>query len=209
MSFFETIDTTRIAPLTGVSGEALMRTPAGLKRAEFIRPGDMLVTRSRGLQTVRLIWKRVVGADEMRHDADTVPVRLAARALGPMMPSRPMMLAPAHRVLVPAFMLARDAGDGGLVEARALAGGSDAAWRDRAAEGAVFYNFVFDRHEVICASGVPVESFHVTARAAAEVDEVTRHALLLRFPMLRQAQDAFPPAAYPMSPAEDYVPALV
>lgn len=210
MSFFDPITTPGAsAPLTGIAGEALVRAPTGLRRAENVRPGDLVVTQGRGLQPVRLVWRRHITAEEMRADPGAAPVRLEPRALGPMWPTRPLLLAPAHRVWVPPFMLADGAAGGGLVEARTLAGGSDAVWLDRDAEGVTFYNFVFDRHEVVPASGLPVESFHVSARAVSEVDELTRHALTLRFPVLRQEQDAFPPAALPLASEADYIPALV
>ncbi|SER81258.1 Hint domain-containing protein [Tranquillimonas rosea] len=208
MSFMERVGAADEGCLTGVSGEALLQTPCGARRAEFVRPGDLIVTRTGGLRPVRLVWTHRIGRARMQADPGTAPVRLAARALGPMMPARGFLLAPAHRVLLPGWMLEDGGADGGLLEAGALAGGTDAAWRDRAAEEVTFYNFVFDRHEVLCASGLPVETFRPRPDLLDRFDAGTRLELVRRFPALRRSEQAFPALPVPVAPAASYLAAM-
>ena len=97
---------TAIGQVLGAMGTACVRTPCGARRIENVRPGDMLVTRDNGLQTVRMVWSKTISAAEMKAEPSQAPIRLGARAIGPMMPQREMMLAPSHRVLVPGWRLA-------------------------------------------------------------------------------------------------------
>ena len=193
---------------TGVSADALLRTPAGPRRADNIRPGDLVVTRSGGLRPVRLVWTKTIRSAEMQADPSLAPVRLGLRALGPMLPQKPLTLGPDHRVLLPGWMLNGADDTGGLIEARALAGSSDAIWHDRNAAEHRFYNFVFDRHEVIVASGLPVETFHPSAETVRQVDEGTRVDLMRHFPALARNQDAFPRATHPLMRPEAYLQAI-
>ncbi|KAF0676827.1 Hint domain-containing protein [Profundibacterium mesophilum] len=208
MRHVQIMDSPKLARFTGISGDALLRTPFGARRADNIRPGDLVVTRGGGLRPVRLVWTRSIGEAEMKADPDLAPVRLAPRALGPMMPQKPLTLAPDHKVLVPGWLLEDGEESGGLIEARGLAGSSDAIWLDRDAAGSIFYNFVFDRHEVVMVSGLPVETFHPSAATVANVDEGTKVDLMRRFPALRREAEAFPQAALPVLPPAAYLQAM-
>lgn len=196
-------------PATGLAADAQLRTPCGSRRAEFIRPGDLIVTRTNGLQPVRMVWTRTVTESEITADPSLAPVCLSPRAIGPMMPQRRLTLAPAHRILVPSYMVA-DPGEGAgcLIEARELAGSSDAIHLQRDAAGVTFYNLVFDSHEIVLASGLPVETFHPSAKALDRVDGATRAELLSLFPNLRTRGEAFPAAAFRHVGADAYLPAL-
>ena len=205
MSYLHLFHDTTTMPATGLSGDAQLITPHGAKRAENVRPGDMIATRTRGLRPVRLVWTCRLQAPDMRADPARMPVRLQPRAVGPGMPTRPLILGPDHRVLAPAWML--DGAEGpGLLSARALADGGDAAWLDPDAADATLYNLVFDRHEIVLASGLPVETFHPSAAAVAGVDVDTRHALIRQFPALRGQRDAFPALPLPVAGVEAYLP---
>ncbi|MEM9432635.1 MAG: Hint domain-containing protein [Pseudomonadota bacterium] len=210
MSYIKKIDKPAVAPLTGVSGNALLRTPCGPRRADCIRPGDLVVTRDNGLRPVQLIWRRSISLEEIVEKSANAPVTLNARAVGPMMPQRPLTLAPGHHVLIPGYQLATEMDQAaGLVEARALAGTTDAAFHNRDAERETFFNFVFDQHEIIVASGLPVASFLPSGSAVARVDEDTRIELVRRFPELRKkSATAFPAVRYPKVPCRDYLPSL-
>ncbi len=210
MSYIKKIEKPAVAPLTGISGNALLRTPCGPRRADSIRPGDLIVTRDNGLRPVQVIWRRKIDLCEIVAKASNAPVTLNARAVGPMMPQRPLTLAPGHHVLVPGYQLVGDfEGPGGLVEARALAGTNDASFYNRDTDHETFYNFVFDQHEIIVASGLPVASFLPSGSAVARVDEDARTEMVRRFPELRKkSAKAFPAVRYPMVQQRDYLPSL-
>ena len=115
-----------------------------------MRAGDLIVTRDNGLQSVRMVWTRTVTAAEMSADPSLAPVRLKPRAIGPMMPQRDLLLAGAHKVLVPGYRLA-DIPDTKccLIAARDIAEVSDVAFIDKSHDEITFYNLVFDDHQVL------------------------------------------------------------
>ena len=92
--------------LTGVCSGANVRTPMGARRIELVRPGDLIVTRDNGLQPVKQIWKRTLTEVELARASDLAPICLQPRAIGPMMPTRPLRIAPGHRALIPGYRIA-------------------------------------------------------------------------------------------------------
>lgn len=197
-------------PLTGICGAALLRTPCGPRRADCVRVGDLVVTRDNGLRPVKLIWKRTITSADMVTSSVNAPVTLNPRAVGPMMPQKPITLGPAHRVLVPAYQVATEnVGNGGLVEARRIAGTSDSSFFDRDAQDQDLYNFVFDQHEIIVASGLPIASFLPSGRMIDQMDDDIGTDLLRHFPILRKkTAKAFPPVDYPLVSTKNYLPGL-
>ena len=192
--------------LTGIAGDGHVRTPCGPRRLEFVRPGDLIVTRDNGLQPVRAIWTHQISDTAMHADPLRAPVRLAARAIGPMMPQRPLTLAPDHRILVPSYLLCDVEGAGGLMEARGLAGTSDEAYFDRNSASQQFYNLVFDKPQVVLINGLPVETFHVCPETLGNVPEDSRIDLLRQFPALRGKGQVIPALQYPAVSSDDYLP---
>ena len=199
--------------LTGFAGGIVeggnVRTPCGPRRVELVRPGDLIVTRDTGLQPVRRVWKREVSSAQIAACPDLAPIRFKPRALGPMMPQRELCLAPDHRVLVPGYRLAEPEHKRGcLIEARELAGSSDAAYVDRSAETVRCFTLVFDSHQILCVNGLPVESFLPTAGSVAGLCEEFRNALVQRFPQLRREPNSYPPAEYRALDGVEYLSAL-
>lgn len=210
MGYVREISKVIVPPLTGISGDALLRTPCGPRRADAIRIGDLIVTRDHGLQPVRLIWQRTISATDFVAVPKNAPVTLHPRAIGPMMPQRSVTLGPASQVLVPGYQVACDeALKGGLIEARRIAGTSDLGFFDRDAQDVPLFNFVFDKHEVIVASGLAVTSFLPSGRMIEQLEDTIGHDLLRRFPVLKKkTARAFPPVDYPLVKARDYIPNL-
>ncbi|MDW4499761.1 Hint domain-containing protein [Sulfitobacter sp. D35] len=185
----------------GIAEGANLRTPCGLRRIEIIRPGDLIVTRS-GLEPVQMVWRRRVAVTP-----DTAPICLKPRAVGPMMPQRDLMLAPDHRVLIPGFRLLGVPDETAmLTEARRIAGTSDAVYVDMSCESVTYYQLVFDRHLVLMANGLPVESFLPDEAAIAALGGEMRTALEARYPCLRSEPDAYPGAQFPIATEVEYLP---
>ncbi|MEM9971876.1 MAG: Hint domain-containing protein, partial [Pseudomonadota bacterium] len=141
------------AGVTGLCAGANIRTPCGDRRVEFLRPGDLVVTRDAGLRPVRLIWTQTVTAAEIAADPSLAPIVVRPRAVGPMMPQKSVSVGAAHKLLVPGWRLAdEDDTTSCLVPARDVTQLSDDSFIDRSPEEVCYYNVVFDEHLVFCAN---------------------------------------------------------
>ncbi|WP_424976325.1 Hint domain-containing protein [Dinoroseobacter sp. S124A] len=142
----------------GIGAGASIRNPYGDRWIENLNPGDLVVTRTEGLQPV----KDVVIEPRSRVDATLAPpIRIAARAFGPMMPQRALLLAPDQPVRVPAHLI--DAGSEHptlRLKAQDLVGqldGVNAATLFDLDAPLVWYRLVFERPQSVMVSGVILE----------------------------------------------------
>jgi hypothetical protein len=191
----------------GLAGSTNVRTPCGARHVANLRPGDLVVTRDRGLQPVRLVWSRTVTEADLAADPSLAPVCLRPRAIGPMMPQRDLIVGGDHRLLIPGYRLAdRPDTAAALIPAREIAGTSDAAFLDRARGETTFYNIVFDAHEVFAANGLPVESFHITDESLGVVPATVRARIGDVFPELAGMAEVHPPLGYPVAGRDSYLP---
>jgi len=190
----------------GLGGDALLRTPCGPRRADAIRPGDLIVTRNNGLQPVRAVWKRTLTSADMTANSGRAPVHLKTRAIGPMMPSRDLLVSPAHRIVVPGYRLSdTDDRQTCLMQAGDWCEASEQAWLDRNTAGLDMFTFVFDRHELFYASGLPVESFLPNAATLPALAVKLRQELLTLFPVLGTDPGAYPAAKIPLALGASYL----
>ena len=193
------------AGVTGLCAGANLRTPCGERRVEFLRTGDLVVTRDNGLQAVSLIWTRVISPSELAADPSFAPVTLAPRAIGPMMPQTPLMVGGAHRLLIPGWRIDdEDDGENCLVAARDVDGlelGSDVPEGDL-----VYYNVVFHEPQVFCANGLPVESFTPTEEAMIYIPKAAAEDLRRTFPDLGPKFTDYPAPIYKMRERVSYTP---
>lgn len=144
-------------PVTGFGEGTLIRTPAGLCRAENLTAGDLVSTHAGDLPLVGIERRRVSGA-RMLAFPHTRPVRVRAGALGPGRPERDLLVAPGHRLLLhgpqaealfgtPDVLVAsRD-----LVDDRSV--GTERSLRD-----AVYTRLLFDTPLLLWANGAGCES---------------------------------------------------
>lgn len=197
---------TEAGPVGLVAG-AHLRTPCGPRRVENIRVGDLIVTRDAGLCPVRVVFGRTVTAAELAADPSLAPVRLAARAIAPMMPAQSLLVAPGHRLLIPGWRL-EDKPDNelALVPARELAGACDTIHIARDTGDVTYYNIVFDEHVVFTANGLAVESFRPTPAALDTVDRNVGNDITRLFPSLKDRPETYPAARYPMVENARYRP---
>ncbi len=190
---------TKAGPVGLVAGASL-RTPCGPRRVENVRVGDLVVTRDAGLQPVRLVFSRVVTAAELAADPSLAPVRLAPRAIAPMMPGQDLKVGPAHRLLIPGWKLEdKDDHELTLLPARELAGVNDSIHSTREEADVTYYNVMFDEHVVFCANGMPVESFRPTPQSLDTVDTRVGDDIVRLFPDLKKKPETYPAARYPMA----------
>lgn len=194
-----------VAGATGLCEGARLRTPCGERHVEFIRKGDLIVTRDNGLQPVRLVWTRTVTATQIAADPSLAPVELAPRAIGPMMPKRTLRVGGAHRLLIPGWRLEdEDDSESCLVPARDLNGmslGSDAPPAD-----VTYYNVVFDATQVFCANGLPVESFAPCEQTLIGAPKDVTEELAGLFPDLGPRFADYPAPRYKQRKRVSYTP---
>lgn len=200
----------RHGPILGLAGSANVRTPCGQRRIENVRPGDLIVTRDNGLQAVRMIWTRTVTQAEIAADPSLAPVRLKPRAVGPMMPQRDLLVAAAHRILVPGYRLA-DMPDtrSCLIAARDIAGASDKAFIDKTIPEMAFYNLVFAEHQVFTANGLPVESYLPSKATVKELDKDVSRDIAALFAPDAESAPGYPAPRYTAPETKDFRPEFV
>lgn len=193
----------------GLAAGANLRTPCGDRRIENLRPGDLVVTRDDGLQPVRLVFSQTFSAAEIAADPSLAPLHFKARAIGPMMPQRPLTVGGAHRILVPGWRLENaDDRTSFLVAARDLASAQDESYSQRLHGDVTYYHVIFDRHQVFTANGLPVESFLPNPVTMSGMKMEVTQQITEIFPELTRSPSSYPPAEYP-SPSEAMVLAEV
>lgn len=134
----------------------LLETPEGARAVEALAVGDLVVTKDHGPQKIRWIYKReqtLKGSN-----VETKPVLIKAGALGTKRPERDLVVSPQHRILVGAVgqlegvfeseALVPSKSLTSLPGIRHMCGRKEIAW----------YNFSFDRHEIVTANGSLSES---------------------------------------------------
>ena len=192
------------AGTTGLCTGANLRTPCGERRVEFLRVGDLVVTRDNALQPVRMIWTRTVTMAELAADPSRAPVTLAPRAIGPMMPKKTLMVGAAHRLLIPGWRLDDEEDtENCLVPARDVTG-LDLC--DVKPAEVTYYNIVFDKPQVFCANGLPVESFTPSEGALIDVPKDAQADLRKAFPDLGPKFTDYPAPRYKLRERVSYTP---
>ena len=191
----------------GVCAGANVRTPCGPRRVEFVRKGDLIVTRDNGLQPVRMVWTRTVTAAEMAADPSLSPVVLKPRAIGPMMPQKELAVGRAHRLLIPGWRLQdEDDSTNCLVPARDVAGINDNAFVEKQEADVTYYNLVFDEPQVFCANGLPIESFSPDCETISETPESVLQELRETFPEQAPGFTDYPAPRYKKRERVSYTP---
>lgn len=171
----------------------LIACEGGEKRVEDLRPGDRVVTRDHGVQVLRWVGQKRLGAADLLAEPRLQPVRIAAGALGGGLPRQAMQVSRQHRMLVQGARAELLFGSGEvLVRAEHLLHlpGITAAQVDEV----TYVHILFDRHEVVLADGAWSESFQPGDRTVAGLDDAARDELLTLFPELQGLAGAWPAA---------------
>ncbi|MCV6591799.1 MAG: Hint domain-containing protein [Silicimonas sp.] len=193
------------AGVTGLCEGANLRTPCGERRVEFLRKGDLVVTRDNGLQPVVMIWTRKIAAAEAAADPSLAPVHLTPRAIAPMMPSKPLKVGGAHRLLIPGWRIEEEEDSETCLVAARDVDGLDLS-SDPGPGDVTYYNVVFDAPQVFCANGMPVESFTPCEADLGELPREARADLREAFPDLGPKFSDYPPTPYRRRARVSYTP---
>ncbi len=122
-------------------------TPSGYKPVQGFAPGDPIITRAGAKKPVRWIGRRVVDIG-VRAPAGCRPVIVRQNALAPGVPSRAIRLSPAHALFI----------EGVLVPVMHLLNGATVL-PDRATGPVTYYHLELDRHELVMADGLLLETY--------------------------------------------------
>jgi hypothetical protein len=172
----------RIADLVCVAfaaGTRITISGGSLVPIERLQAGDLVVTRDSGDQPVR--W---VGRATLRATGAFAPVVVSAGTLANL---GDLVLSPHHRLFI--YQRGRRRAGGVpdiLVQAKHLV--DDEFVRRREGGYVDYYSLVFDRHEIVYAEGIPVESLMINEATLAVLPEPVAEELRTRFPGLRHRQ---------------------
>lgn len=122
-------------------------TPRGGVSVERLREGDVVLTVTGGRERIQWIGYRDVDCRRHINRERVIPIRIAAHAFGQDRPRRPLLLSPDHSVFV----------EGVLIPVRFLVNGSTIQQME--ADIVSYFHIELDRHEVVLADGLPVETY--------------------------------------------------
>ena len=139
---------------------ALIATGNGQIAVEDLRPGDMIKTRDNGFQTLRWISRCMIAGQTEDAGTDTLPIRIKADALGELRPLQDLVVSHRFRMLtnhpscIPLF-----GSPEALAPAIDLLDG-ESVLQFRPSCDLMFFNLMFDGHQIIEANGLETESYH-------------------------------------------------
>lgn len=168
-----------------VAGTRIL-TVQGQRPVEHLVPGDRVMTRDNGLQTVRWVGCRHMDITD-REFADVRPLRISAGALGGGMPDRDMLVSPDHRVFL--------AEKGELVIAKDLLGRDGIAPEE--VKAVIYYHVLFDEAVTVLTEGSWSEGF-VDVNSAIGLDAVCEEEIIAFFPELRILPSKTEPTVDPL-----------
>ena len=162
----------------------LIETPAGRRRVETLKPGDLVLTLDHGPQPVRFAAMCRLSRQRLRAEPRLRPVRIAKGSIAPGVPDRDLLVSPKHRMLLRGPNLGLMLGlDEAMAHADTLV--NDVTVRiEPPGTGVTYVHLGFDRHEVIIAGGMASESLYPGDQALGAMGAGARAELLALFPDL-------------------------
>ena len=160
-----------------------IKTIGGDVAVEALQPGDRVLTRDNGFQTIRWIGRRDLTNADLRARPEFNPIEIEQGTLQPGLPARTMRVSPQHRMLVEgAAAQVLFGSDEVLVAARHMT--SVDGIRRVEAEAVSYIHILFDRHEIVLSDGAWSESFQPGDHSLAGLDRAARAELFALFPEL-------------------------
>ncbi len=181
-----------------LSSDSMIIVADGSRRIGDIQVGDSVRTRC-GLQTVRWVGRRRIGAAEMRSNPKLRPVRIMAGALGDGLPKQDMLVSRQHRILVNSKVAERMFGRRNVLISAIKLTEMPGIFVDASVTEIEYNHLLFDDHEIIFADGVPTESLFTGPEALKAVSPDAREEILKILPEIVQL-DYTPKAAAHIPP---------
>lgn len=164
-------------------------TPRGPVAVERLQPGDKVVTRDNGLQSIVWAGRRTFDFAALKVTPHLRPVLIRRGALGPGLPERDMMVSPNARLLVSPDRTPLPLAPGEtLVAAKNLAEARDIRQVD--VLGVTYLHMTFTRHEVVLANGAWAECFQPADTSLGAQGNAQRGEIRELFPDLDAGQRA-------------------
>ena len=138
------------------SGTAIA-TETGDLPVEALLPGERVRLARGEFAAVRWVGHRLLRCDRHPRPHDVYPVRVRANAFAAGQPGRDLLLSPDHAVFV----------DGVLIPVRYLLNGATIV--QERVSAVTYFHIELERHDVLLAEGLPVESFLDTGNRSAFV----------------------------------------
>ncbi|WP_172975887.1 Hint domain-containing protein [Sulfitobacter sp. THAF37] len=177
--------------------DTLVRTPGGLRQIGDIRHGDLVDTVDEGPQDVKWVGLRDIDFNRMPEMRKHRPILIRKGAFGDGHPYRDLVVSPQHAIVFDSWEAAYLTGtEESMVPARALVNGTSVV-QMHDCERVTYCHLLFDRHQVIWAHGMPVESLYLGDLAVDTIRYENRQELHDVFPDLAQVQNRFKQRARP------------
>ncbi|MCT2539662.1 Hint domain-containing protein [Sedimentimonas flavescens] len=172
-----------LAPVCLTRG-CMIDTTDGSRPVETLRAGDLILSPTGAPQALRAVFSRKIDPRELRSSPALLPVRIAAGALGPGLPTRDLLVSRQHRMLVRSTIAARMFGAPEvLVPAIMLTALPGIAVEETATE-VEYFHLVFDQHALIMAENAPTESLFPGKQALRSLAPAAVEELFAIFPEL-------------------------
>ncbi len=153
----------------------LITAATGQRMIGDIKPGDQVITRDNGLQTVRWVGSRTVAGK-----GHLAPVLILKGMLGN---TRDLLVSPQHRMLLQGWQSDLLCGETEVLAAAKMLV-NDRSIRQIKCNEITYVHLLFDEHEIIMAEGCWSESYHPSKENIDALDHAARDELLSMFPEL-------------------------
>lgn len=151
----------------------LIRTPTGVAQVEELAPGDLVETLDHGPQP--LVWCGARRLTFPRSPDSQKPIMFRRNCFGPDLPSHDLILSPQHR------LLCETPENEHLIRAKSFEP-IKGVRQMKGKRTVVYHALLFERHEVVFANGLAVESLYPGPNAMALLDACDRLAVIDRIP---------------------------
>ncbi|WP_370213401.1 Hint domain-containing protein [Roseovarius sp.] len=178
----------------------MIETAEGPRAIETLRPGDLIETRDHGLQPLRLLPSRHIGAEELQQRPNLRPVRIRADSIAPGVPSRDTLVSPQHRILSQSLIARRLFGNDEVLIAAAALTKLPGIEKAEEVEEITYIHLVLDDHQIVTGDGLASESFYCGPNAMQSLSPEALAELQAIFPDMKHwAPGHMPPRARPFA----------
>jgi hypothetical protein len=180
-----------------------VRTENGDVAIEDLGIGDRILTRDNGPQEVLWSGHRRMSGARLFAMPDQRPIRMRAGALGIDRPDGDLIVSPEHRVLVKGRAAIDLWGEHEVLVRAADLVGDSRITVDHSLRETFYIHLMLDRHEVVWANGLEVETFHPGFMGLEHLSNLQRKSLLEMRPELSDSPHSYgAPARRMLSRAE-------
>ncbi len=164
------------------AGTMIRTTGGGDTPVEALKAGELVQAQDGRSHPVSWIGSRHLSHAQLAANPKLRPIRIAAGALGPGLPSKDLMVSPQHRMLVRSKIAKRIFGQTDiLVPAHKLVGLDGIAVADDITE-VHYFHLLFSKHRIIYANDALTESLFTGPEALKAVSDAARAEIRALFP---------------------------